>query len=78
MFIQQISMSSYHSLFLTDDGEIYATGHGKGGRLGSGDEMTLVTPRKVNVPLQGENEQIISISAGKNHSLLLSNKNRVS
>lgn len=70
-------MSSFHSIFLSDDGEIYATGHGKGGRLGSGDEMTLVTPRKVTVPLQ-ENEQIISISAGKNHSLLLSNKNRVS
>lgn len=78
IWIAQVSMNSYHSLFLSDEGDVYATGHGKGGRLGSGDELTLVTPRKISLPTREENERIICVSAGKNHSLALSNKNRVS
>lgn len=76
IYIQQVSMNSYHTLFLSD-GHVYATGHGNGGRLGTGDELTLVTPKRVNIPFKDENEKIISISAGKNHSLALSNKNRL-
>uniref|UniRef100_A0A336KSV8 CSON014850 protein n=1 Tax=Culicoides sonorensis TaxID=179676 RepID=A0A336KSV8_CULSO len=77
IYIQKVSMNSYHSLFLTDDSELYVTGHGKGGRLGSGDEMTIISPKKVRIPFRDDDEKIISISAGKNHSLVLTNKNRV-
>lgn len=76
IYVSQVSINSYHTIFLVD-GHIYAAGHGNGGRLGSGDELTLVTPKKINVPFHDENEKIISISAGKHHSLALSNKNRV-
>lgn len=69
-------MNSYHTLFLSD-GFVYATGHGNGGRLGTGDELTHVTPKKVNIPFRDENERIVCISVGKNHSIALSNKNRV-
>lgn len=70
-------MNSYHSLFLSDDGDVYATGHGKGGRLGTADELTLVTPRKISIPLRETMEKIVWVSVGKNHSVVLSNKNRV-
>lgn len=76
IYIQQVSMNSYHTLFLSE-GYVYATGHGNGGRLGTGDELTLVTPKKVNFQFKDENEKIVYISAGKNHSIALSNKNRV-
>lgn len=76
LYIQQVSMNSYHTLFLSD-GYVYVTGHGNGGRLGTGDELTLVTPKKVNIPFKDETERIVQISAGKNHSIALSNKNRV-
>ena len=42
--IQQVSTSSRHTLFLTDYGDIYAAGHGVGGRLGTGNENTQPTP----------------------------------
>lgn len=42
--VAQVSTSSRHTLFLTDYGEIYAAGHGPGGRLGTGHEHTQPTP----------------------------------
>ncbi|XP_063702839.1 inhibitor of Bruton tyrosine kinase-like [Culicoides brevitarsis] len=79
IYVQQVSMSSFHTMFVTDDGDLYVTGHGTGpgGRLGTGDELTLVSPKKVKLPFKEEDEKIIDISAGKNHSLVLTNKNRV-
>lgn len=73
IYVQQVSMSSYHTMFLTDDGDLFVTGHnGKGAR-----PWTLVSPNKVKIPYKEEDEKIISISAGKNHSLVLTSKNRV-
>lgn len=42
--VAQVSTSSRHTLFLTDYGEIFAAGHGPGGRLGTGHEHTQPTP----------------------------------
>ena len=42
--ITQVASSSRHSLFLTDGGQIFATGLGPGGRLGTGNEHTQPTP----------------------------------
>ena len=42
--VAQVSTSSRHTLFLTDYGEIFAAGHGPGGRLGTGNEHTQPTP----------------------------------
>ncbi|XP_063697660.1 LOW QUALITY PROTEIN: inhibitor of Bruton tyrosine kinase-like [Culicoides brevitarsis] len=47
------------------------------GRLETGDELTLMSLKKVKLPFKEEDEKIIDISAGKNHSLVLTNKNRV-
>lgn len=43
--MKQIVMSKYHSVFLTQEGQIYTCGHGQGGRLGHGDERTCVVRR---------------------------------
>ena len=36
----QVTLNKYHTVFLTDDGQVYSCGHGLGGRLGHGDELT--------------------------------------
>lgn len=74
--IEQVSLNSHHSLFLSTNGGVYAIGDGSGGRLGTGYELSLVTPRKISIPTREAGEKIICVSAGRNHSLVLSNKNR--
>ena len=47
--VVSVALSSYHSLFLTSDGQVYSCGIGRGGRLGLGDtnnhynELILIT-----------------------------------
>lgn len=53
-------------------------GHGIGGRLGHGQESTVVQPQKINLRLKRTDEKIVSFSASKNHSLILTNLNHVS
>lgn len=76
--IKAAALSAYHSLFLANTGDVYAVGHGVGGRLGHGQETTAVQPQKLNVRLKRTDEKIISLSASKNHSLILSNLDYVS
>ena len=38
----QVAMSKYHTVFLSSDGRVYTCGHGRGGRLGHGNEQTIV------------------------------------
>ena len=48
--VRQIALGSGHSLVLTCDGEVYATGRGDDGRLGLGSPMEWVsTPRRVRL-----------------------------
>jgi hypothetical protein len=42
--IVYVAASKYHSLVLTKDGKVLTWGHGKGGRLGHGDEITQPYP----------------------------------
>lgn len=71
------ALSAFHSLFLCSKGDLYSVGHGAGGRLGHGQENTVVQPQKVKLTLRQTDEKIISVSASKNHSLLLSNQDRI-
>lgn len=75
--IVDVSLSSFHCLFLTSLNELYSVGHGNGGRLGLGHDNTVVQPQKVDVPLKAIEEKIVCISAAKNHSLILTDKNNV-
>lgn len=78
IFIRDVSISIFHSIFLTDTQEVYVVGHGKGGRLGIGTENTLVVPQKVQIPFRNQGEKVISVSASRNHSLVLTDHGSVS
>jgi len=38
--VLQVALNKYHTVFLTGAGKVYSCGHGLGGRLGHGDELT--------------------------------------
>lgn len=71
-------MSSFHTLFLATNNDLYSVGHGVGGRLGHGSESTVVQPQKLNLRFKRTDEKIVSFSASKNHSLILTNLGNVS
>ena len=68
--IISVAANKYHSLGLTGQGLVYSWGHGRGGRLGHGDEATQPEPQMIaSLRLQ---HQIREVAAGQNHSLALS------
>lgn len=42
LFIYKVVMCKFHSVFLSVDGKVFTCGHGRGGRLGHGNEETLL------------------------------------
>lgn len=73
--IAKMSINAYHSVFLTKDGDVYATGHGRGGRLGNGAENTVAFPIRIAVHTRSAEERIVDVSTGRHHTLLLSDHN---
>jgi len=66
--IVSIACGYYHSLVLTDVGNVYSWGNNSKGQLGMGNRTTQIRPQKIEL----NNNQIIkSISCGECHSLLL-------
>lgn len=76
--IRSASISCYHCLYLDEKGEVHAVGLGDGGRLGINSEVTLVLPKKIQIPTKHKNECAVSVSAAKNHSIVLTSEDRVS
>lgn len=72
-----MSISRYHCLYVDDKGELYAVGLGDGGRLGAANETTLVLPKKIHLTNRHKNECVVGISAGRNHSIILTSEDRV-
>jgi alpha-tubulin suppressor-like RCC1 family protein len=73
IIIKNMHMSKLHTAVLTDDPEsnLYICGHGPGGRLGVGDEMT----RYQFVCVEGgalSKKKVVSVALGQNHTLALS------
>lgn len=69
--IVQMCASKYHSCALTGEGEVYTWGHGRGGRLGHGNEASqpealLLTSLKLRRVL------IKQLASGENHTMALS------
>jgi alpha-tubulin suppressor-like RCC1 family protein len=72
--ITALFAGSFHSLALSNDGKIYATGWNKNGQLGLGDGAD----RNTFTEVAGQNgKTIIAISAGSFHSLALSNDGKI-
>ena len=79
--IKKISLGGEHSIILTTKYEIYVSGLNIFGQLGLGDNENRNVFNNVNIYknilLNKKEEKIINIAAGAQHSLLLSNKNKV-
>ncbi|KAM9383444.1 inhibitor of Bruton tyrosine kinase isoform 2-T2 [Phaethornis superciliosus] len=68
VYIKQVVLCEFHSVFLSHKGQVYTCGHGQGGRLGHGDEQTCLVPRLVE-GLGGH--QCSQIAAAKDHTVVL-------
>ncbi|KAM7136933.1 inhibitor of Bruton tyrosine kinase isoform 2-T2 [Molossus nigricans] len=68
VYIKQVVLCKFHSVFLSQRGQIYTCGHGPGGRLGHGDEQTCLIPRLVE-GLSGHN--CSQVAAAEDHTIVL-------
>ncbi|XP_078068592.1 inhibitor of Bruton tyrosine kinase isoform X2 [Mustelus asterias] len=63
-----VVLCKFHSVFLSQQGQVYTCGHGQGGRLGHGDEQTYLVPRMV----EGlANHRCSQVAAAKDHTIVL-------
>ena len=75
--ITAISCGGYHSLFLTNTGEVYACGNNELGQLGNGTNTNSNYPVKVKLNSTTNLSGITAISCGGYHSLFLTNTGEV-
>lgn len=74
MTVVQLAAGNQYSLILTSDGRVFSFGKGSKGRLGHGNEMDRMPPKRID-GLKGVN--IVQVSAGYSHSLAVSDKGNV-
>lgn len=67
--IVQVLAAKYHSAALSSDGVLYTWGHGKGGKLGHGDEVTHPFPHPVVFPIS---VVITQIASAESHMVAVS------
>uniref|UniRef100_A0A6J0TZD0 Inhibitor of Bruton tyrosine kinase isoform X1 n=1 Tax=Pogona vitticeps TaxID=103695 RepID=A0A6J0TZD0_9SAUR len=68
VYVKQVVLCKFHSVFLSQKGQVYTCGHGQGGRLGHGDEQTCLIPRLVESLMA---HQCSQVAAAKDHTLVL-------
>jgi len=69
-----IAAGEWHSMVLTDQGAVLSFGHGEGGQLGHGDEVSQPVPKVIEA-LRGA--RVVAIAAGGNHSMVLTDDGTV-
>lgn len=67
-------MSTYHSVFLSQLGELFVCGSGRLGILGNGYDKSVLQPEPLNIR---STAKCVSIAAGANHTLFLMENGRV-
>ena len=72
--VVQVSAGTYHSLVLTESGEVYSFGDGLQGQLGHGDTDNQTLPKLIEAM---QDKEVAQISAGFLHSLLLTENHEV-
>jgi hypothetical protein len=70
IFITQIAMSKFHTVFLSKTGLVYSCGFGMDGRLGHDNEATLVAPKQID---KLKDVRIAQIAASRNNTYFLDN-----
>ncbi|KAI4904062.1 hypothetical protein NFI96_033883 [Prochilodus magdalenae] len=74
VYVKQVVLCKFHSVFLSQKGQVYTCGHGQGGRLGHGDEQTYLVPRMVEGLLSHHCSQI---AAARDHTVVLTEEGYV-
>ncbi len=74
IIVVDICCGDWHSLALTNDGEVYAWGWNSSGQIGNGNNENQVEPTKVT---GFNNQKVIMISTGLCHSMALTESGRV-
>uniref|UniRef100_A0A673VL06 Inhibitor of Bruton tyrosine kinase n=1 Tax=Salmo trutta TaxID=8032 RepID=A0A673VL06_SALTR len=74
VYVKQVVLCKFHSVFLSQKGRVYTCGHGQGGRLGHGDEQTYLVPRMVEGLLSHHCSQV---AAAKDHTVVLTEEGYV-
>ncbi|KAM6968095.1 inhibitor of Bruton tyrosine kinase [Aplochiton taeniatus] len=74
VYIKQVVLCKFHSVFLSQKGQVFTCGHGQGGRLGHGDEQTYLVPRVVEGLLSHHCSQV---AAAKDHTVALTEEGYV-
>ncbi len=68
VFCRAAALQKFHSAFLSSSGQVFTCGHGRGGRLGHGDEESQLTPKQVRA-FQGQS--CSQVALGVDHSVFL-------
>ncbi|XP_030640268.1 inhibitor of Bruton tyrosine kinase [Chanos chanos] len=74
VYIKQVVLCKFHSVFLSQKGEVFTCGHGQGGRLGHGDEQTYLVPKVVEGLLS---HHCCQIAAARDHTVVLTEEGYV-
>ncbi|XP_003738180.1 inhibitor of Bruton tyrosine kinase [Galendromus occidentalis] len=74
--IQDIVIERFHSAFLTKQATVFVSGHGPGGRLGTGDGKDLMVPEEVPT-FRRVNTKIVQVAAGQDHTIFLDSEGNV-
>ena len=75
--ITKVSLGGEHTLAISDNGELFSFGLNIFGQLGTGDNINRQSPTKITINGLGDSECLIDIAAGAQHSLILTNKNKL-
>ncbi|XP_074539760.1 inhibitor of Bruton tyrosine kinase isoform X2 [Halichoeres trimaculatus] len=74
VYIKQVVLCKFHSVFLTQKGQVFTCGHGHGGRLGHRDAQTYLVPRLVESLTSHHCSQV---AAAKDHTVVLTKEGYV-
>ncbi|XP_067674243.1 inhibitor of Bruton tyrosine kinase-like [Haliotis asinina] len=66
--LKDMVLCKYHTVFLSQSGEVYTCGHGHGGRLGHENELPCVVPMMVKTV---RHETCVQIAAARDHTVML-------
>lgn len=74
MDVVRISASAHASMAVTRDGQLYTWGHGKGGRLGHGDDAVQLLPRLVSAL---SDRVVTEVATAENHCAVITHEGEV-
>ena len=78
--VVQVACGNQHTLFLTESGKLFATGHGAYGILGTGDTSDELLPVNLSSSLEASleaNEKIIKIACGASFSSFITDAGNI-